>query len=175
MATGAYSVDPEFAQMLEETTGKASNFRSVTAELSSGKEVPIKVHDHSMAPVIVPGDLMVFGPSSLEATRAGDIVLYRLRDRAVARRVLRKTIKNGEAVFITKSLSSSQIDQPIRVASVMGRLLHVERKGKRIKARSLNRGIIDKLTDYGSKSVGAKLMSYLWILLPVSMRPDQAA
>lgn len=172
MATGSYSVDPEFAQIMNQTTGQASHLRRYMADLSAGKELRIKVTDRAMEPFIQPGDFMIFGASNLDNTKTGDIVLYRLRDGAVPRRVVRKTIQNGEAVLITKSDSRPELDPPVKVANVFGRLTRLERGGRRIRASSLNRGLIDTLTDYGTKSVATKLLSYLWVLVPSSMRPS---
>lgn len=174
MATGSYSVDPEFAHILNQTTGQATHLRRFMSDLSAGKEVRIKNSNRDMEPWIKFGDVMVFGPSNLDNTRPGDIVLYRLRESAVPRRVVRKTIVNGEAVLLTKADSRPELDPPVKVANVFGRLVSVERGTRTIKASSLTRGVVDVLTDYGSRSMGAKLVDFLLAFIPSSIRPKRA-
>ncbi|MBM3464254.1 MAG: hypothetical protein FJX76_19330 [Armatimonadetes bacterium] len=166
-----YKVDNEFTALMEESTGTASNLRRYMQQISEGKEVPIKATDHSMSPFVNPGDTMFFGPSNLENTKSGDIVLYRLRDRAVVRRVVRRALLNGEAVFMTKVLIGKEMDPPVRVASIFGKLLFLERKGRRVKANALNRGFMDFITEWGTKSPLQKLGEAVMVFVPMSLRP----
>ncbi len=174
VSRAGYNVDPEFAHEVRKSTGSASSLRRFAEDLSSGKELPIKMTDATMEPFIKVGDTMVFGPCNLENTRAGDFILVRAGSGVVPRRVIRRSMSSGEAVFITKGQKSKELDPPTRVAQALGRLVHLDRKGRRISARSLNRGLLDTLTDYGSRSVSDKLKAFFWSLVPRSLRPKDA-
>ncbi len=171
---GAEWFGDQFINDLSRTSGVASSLEQCMKALASGEEVGIKASDSSMAPWIVPGDIMVFSTSNMEHVKAGDIVLYRSGGSAHARRVVRKTFLGHDIVLIIKADAQRKLDTPIKPPQISAVLKAVERKGRSIPARRLNRGILDWLTDYGTVSPLRKILGILFFFLPRSMRPGHA-
>lgn len=153
---------------------QADAMHRISETLSSGKEFSVRVTDHSLMPYIQPGDMMIFLATNYEKMRVGDFVLYRLTSGVPAvRRVIRKTLVDGHAVIITRSDVNLDEKDEVRAAQVIGRLAFLERHGKRIKGGSLNRGLLDWLTQYGTRHPLSRLGDLFFLLLPASRRLGQ--
>lgn len=143
--------------------------------LSSGKELVVRVNDYALQPVIKPGDAMVFKATTYGKVRVGDFVMYRLNDGSPAiRRVVRKMIYDrfGQRFLavVTRGQSDPTMQDVVPVVKVMARLEYVDRGGTRIKPNRLNRGIIDWLTDFGTRSVFHRFLDVVLFFVPATIR-----
>jgi hypothetical protein len=59
----------------------------------------------------------------------------------------------------------------VKASQVIGRLVCVERHGKRIKGSRLNRGFVDWVTQFGTRHPLARIGDLFLLLLPISRRP----
>ena len=158
---------------ITESTDRATQISRYIDDLNQGKEVVLRVGDKQWEPVLKQGDFMVFGPVNLEQMGPGAIVLYRVGEKLVIRRVVKKVFSKSDLMILTKPINGTKVEAPLRAASVLARLLHVDRPGARVPASRLNRGIVDWLTAYGTESPFAWVGRFFSRLLPASMRKPE--
>lgn len=83
-----------------------------------------------MHPFIQNGDILLIQPRSTAELNTGDIVFYR---RPSGRYIVHRLIhKNGSAYLITKGDNLRYYDEPVPVEQVLGRLIQIESRGKRV-------------------------------------------
>lgn len=140
-----YSVDPEFSEKLRLITSKP--LRATASKLAAGQEVIIEAIDHTMAPTIWPADRMTFGFPDLSTLEYGDIVLFKRSDKLVVRRVTRKLVGEREDVFVTRADAGERSDVSVGATEILGRLLHLDRRGLRLTAAELKPNWLARLTD----------------------------
>ena len=169
----SFSTGPDPMRDITESTERATQISRYIDDINQGKEVVMRVGDKQWEPMLKQGDFMVFGPINLEKMGPGAIVLYRVGERLLVRRVVRKAFIKSDMMLITKSLNGTNTDPPIKAATVLARLLHVDRPGARVPASRINRGLVDWLTEYGTASPFAKVTGFFSRLLPASMRKPE--
>jgi hypothetical protein len=86
-----------------------------------------------MHPTIRNGDAITVVPLGTSPVRVGDVVLYRRGPAAIAHRVIRVQSAPGRSVgFVLRGDAARSCDGPIHLAQVLGRVLSVERDGRRV-------------------------------------------
>jgi signal peptidase I len=94
-------------------------------------EVRLRVFGTSMAPSILPGDLISVRRAGLDEIRPGEIVLF-TRDRNLAvHRVVAKTTNLSESYAITRGDRLRQNDPPVPSSELLGRVHAIERGQQR--------------------------------------------
>jgi hypothetical protein len=107
------------------------HFTHILADLlASGRTVRFTAPGHSMHPVIRHGDVLLVDPLDRPA-RVGDILLYLACGRPVAHRLIAIAPGEGGPALILKGDSAACPDLPVRSDQVLGRVLAVERSGRR--------------------------------------------
>jgi signal peptidase I len=108
------------------------NFTRVLADLlASGKTVRFTAPGHSMHPVIRHGDVLLVTPPD-RPVQVGDILLYRdAAGRPVAHRLVGFAAGGEEDTLILRGDSAAGPDLPVRTGQVLGRVVAVERRGRR--------------------------------------------
>jgi hypothetical protein len=109
--------------------------------LSSGRPVRFRAPGHSMWPLIRSNDALIVHPIDPAAVAAGDILLYRSGAGLTAHRciqVLREGDAPGGACFLFKGDAGSQPDAPVAAPNLLGKVIAVERDGRRIDPYSLS-------------------------------------
>ena len=167
-----YSLDERTAEAFSAENENLSRIGRVLESLASGKSFSISVTDKSLMPFIRPGDMMHFAMASYEHLNAGAFVLYRGRTSPTVKRVIRKAFHAGRAVIYAKTDISKKAPEQVPMSSVIAVLTHITRQGQDVQARTLNRGLIDKMTDFGTRTPSQKLISMCHVVLPPSMRPN---
>lgn len=106
----------------------------------------------SMRPLIRDGDILEIQPIEVAEVRVGDVIFFRgHRGNMLAHRLVRRTqAENGETTLIAKGDSASRFDRPVRPDQLFGKVVSIERQGKRV---DLDSGLI-------------KLMGLLWVKAP---------
>ncbi|MDA2910073.1 hypothetical protein MYX04_03955 [Nitrospiraceae bacterium AH_259_D15_M11_P09] len=119
-------------------------FSDVSAELlRRGARVRFRATGRSMQPTIHEGEAITVEPVAPAAVTRGDILLYRWERGVIAHRVIRIERKKGGAVTQSSVLSphdslilrgdaSASCDCPVEPEQVLGKVVAVERAGRRI-------------------------------------------
>jgi signal peptidase I len=101
--------------------------------LSGGHPVRFRAPGWSMHPTIRNGDAITVVPLGTSPLRVGDVVLYRRGPAAIAHRVIRVQSAPGRSVgLVLRGDAAHSCDGPIHLAQVLGRVLSVERDGRRV-------------------------------------------
>jgi hypothetical protein len=108
------------------------HFTHILADLlASGHTVRFTAPGHSMHPVIRHGDVLLIEPASRPQSK-GDILLYSAGGGLVAHRLIGFIAGGEEPALVLKGDSAAAPDLPVRSAQVLGRVVAVERRGRRI-------------------------------------------
>jgi len=100
-------------------------------------EVRLRVFGTSMAPAILPGDLVLVRRAALDEISAGDVILF-ARDgrffvhRTVRRAVAPSTDNAGESCLITRGDRLQHDDPAVFSGEILGRVISLVRDGRRI-------------------------------------------
>ncbi len=101
--------------------------------LNRGYGVRFRAPGKSMHPTILDGDLITVEPVAPAAVKQGDIILYRLGRGVIAHRLIRIERRNGGVPhFILRGDAPGAPDEPVVVQQVLGKVVCVERGGRRI-------------------------------------------
>jgi signal peptidase I len=100
--------------------------------LRGGQRVRFRAPGGSMHPTIRDGEIITVGPLGRSPVRVGDVVLYRRGRAAIAHRVIRLPA-GGSSGFVLRGDAAHSCDRPIKLAQVLGRVLSIERDGRRVR------------------------------------------
>jgi signal peptidase I len=122
--------------------------------LAEGHAVRFSAPGDSMYPTICDGDMITVTPVKTACVKAGDIILYRHKSGVAAHRVIR-IAKNGnsrsrefppesrskdhhlQSYYILRGDAAVVCDDPVGADQVLGKVVLVERDGRRINPYSL--------------------------------------
>jgi len=101
--------------------------------LRSGKSIRFRAPGRSMYPTIKPDETITVKPMVPSAVHVGDIVLYRREEKVIAHRVVRIEQGHNDVLrFIMRGDASTICDTPVAAEEILGRVVSVERTGRRI-------------------------------------------
>lgn len=111
-----------------------ANFQSISQEfLDSGASLRFLAHGRSMYPFVQNEDILVVKPLNDKPVNIGDIVFYsRMEGLSVAHRLIKISKGHGGATLFTKGDSLRHYDPPVLREKVLGRVVQVEHRGKRL-------------------------------------------
>ena len=113
------------------------NFVRICTELlRQGYQVKFKAPGHSMYPTICDGDLITVGPIKPADICVGDIILYHHENGVVAHRVInihapQSSVPSTQHLFLLRGDSAIKYDDPIRADQILGKVVSIERNGRR--------------------------------------------
>jgi signal peptidase I len=110
-------------------------FPDLTAELlRRGYQVRFRAVGASMQPTIEDGELITVAPVAATSIRRGDILLFQGKRGVIAHRVVRITgsARREDVRYLLRGDASVSSDDPVGPAQVLGRVLAVQRAGRRI-------------------------------------------
>lgn len=112
---------------------RGTDFFGIVAQiLSMGSGLRIKAHGWSMYPFIRHGDVIEVEPVEASAVRVGDVVLCRDEGgRFVAHRVVKMGSEGPPGTLVTKGDWTPRADPLVYPQQVLGRVVAIERGGKR--------------------------------------------
>ncbi len=88
----------------------------------------------SMSPTIRDGEAVTVEPLKAREARIGDILLYQTERGVIAHRVVGIEDEESTArVLILRGDSLATCDAPVRAEQILGRVIEVERKGRKVK------------------------------------------
>ena len=86
-----------------------------------------------MQPTIKPNETILVNPVAPSAIEVGEIILYRWEEGVIAHRVVRIERERGDiARFILRGDASITCDAPVEASQILGKVVSVERTGRRI-------------------------------------------
>jgi signal peptidase I len=103
-----------------------------TQLLARGVTVRFRAAGRSMLPTVRDGDCLIVAPVSAREIAVGDVVLCEGRRGPVAHRVAAIETDAGTARFVLRGDASFEDDAPIDEAQLRGRVVAVERGGRRL-------------------------------------------
>jgi signal peptidase len=117
------------------------SFVKLTADLLRlGHGVRFRATGESMHPTIREGETITVTPVAPSAVRIADIILYQTEKSIIAHRVVGTPERNGAMrAFRVRGDASNDRDEPVAEDQVLGKVVSVERGGRRI---DLGRGTI---------------------------------
>lgn len=102
--------------------------------LSGGHPVRFRAPGWSMHPTIRNGDAITVVPLGQSPVRVGEVLLYRRGLGAIAHRVIRVQSPRGRSVgLVLRGDAALSSDRPIQLAQVLGRVMAIERDGRRVR------------------------------------------
>lgn len=104
--------------------------------LESGRQLSISATGTSMYPTIQNGDRIVVRPAKANNISIGDVILYTGNGEMIAHRLIRKLKKNGRMILVTKGDALPWFDNPPAPENVIGKVITIERKGRKVKLDS---------------------------------------
>lgn len=119
---------------------KKTNLAELSAEiLRRDSIVRFRARGGSMHPFIKDGDIVEVAPTTAPSIAAGDVVLFSVSPGLVfAHRVIKKQYRDTELVFLIKGDAKPQPDHEVYSRQVLGKVIAIERNGRRI---SLDRAL----------------------------------
>ncbi|NTU70000.1 hypothetical protein HGB13_04250 [bacterium] len=120
---------PEFA----EAFFAKHSYHSIAIKLLQNNQiVDIPLTGHCMKPLLRETDIITVKPVKVENLSCGDIVLYHINGRLKCHRFLRFNNYDDKQYLITKSDRRHTCDPPVPSSNLLGKVVHVERNGKKI-------------------------------------------
>jgi len=98
--------------------------------LASGTAVQFRAEGESMYPTIRDGETVTVAPASPDAIVRGDIVLFRLRRRVLAHRVVSVTVSGNDRFFELRGDAKAAGDGPAGANEILGKVINVRRNGR---------------------------------------------
>jgi hypothetical protein len=122
-----------------------------------GYQLRVPVIGGSMLPWIRAGDCLVASPMTMTRLIPGDLILFEREGQLVAHRLIRQIgLQSGHAL-VTKGDWMTSEDAPISPSSVIGKVIAIDRRGRRIR---LDRGTMGLLMHVA----GWILRNYPWLM-----------
>ena len=121
------------------------------ALLGEGRVVRFRAEGLSMEPSIREDDVLTVAPLSGEVRR-GDVLLYRAGRRLTAHRVVGR-VRGADAILRVRGDAPGWEEEHVSLDDVLGRVVEVERHGRRVAAR----GPLVRRVDGLARRVGRRL------------------
>jgi signal peptidase I len=135
--------------------------------------VRLRVFGTSMAPAILPGDLVSIERATLHEISPGDVVLFHQRGRFFVHRVVDRkeaavAVTSDEGCLITRGDRLRQDDPPVNPSELLGRVVSLERNQRKMDVPSpeSNRWIVRLLRS-------SDRLTYLYVRFFVRLSDDR--
>jgi signal peptidase I len=103
-----------------------------TAVLRRGYGIRFRATGQSMQPTIEDGDMITVAPVAPADIRRGDILLYQSERSVKAHRVVGINQPERRPEYVLRGDASDTCDDPVEATQVLGRVVSVQRRGRRI-------------------------------------------
>jgi signal peptidase I len=95
----------------------------------------------SMVPAIHPGDVLCIQPVNPNEVSLGDIVVYAREHVLVVHRIVRASADAIEPHVVTRGDRMLRDDAPIHAGELLGRVVSIERKNRRVNVYAFSNGV----------------------------------
>lgn len=133
--------------------GLFPSFTSAAADLlKAGYDLRFRATGRSMLPTIADGEVITVEQIAAGDVGVGDIVLYATQGSVIAHRVQRIERDRGRVVFLRlRGDASEGCDEPVLPSQVLGRVVTVEREGRKIELTGLQAKLARRLRACASR------------------------
>jgi len=107
--------------------------RLVAESVRKCGEIRLRAVGTSMVPAIHPGDVLSIQPINLEEVSRGDVVVYAREQVLIVHRVVQTSDDSSEPYLVTRGDRLRRDDAPIPAGEVLGRVVSIERKNRRVR------------------------------------------
>ena len=112
---------------------EASDFAFLSNQiLSQGSSLCFRGRGWSMYPTIRDGDFVEVRPTSITDLGVGDVILCNRAGCVIVHRLVARWQRNGRGMLITKGDAVPHLDPPLSAGDVVGKVVAIERDGKRV-------------------------------------------
>ena len=125
---------------------------SVTGALRDAGAVYLRALGSSMLPWLLSGDLLFIQRVEVPRVRPGEIVLFARQERLFVHRVIRKRRRDGQLLLMSKGDALPRADGPVSSAELLGRVVWIERGGRRIDLGSRRQLVLGRVLSSVSLS-----------------------
>jgi hypothetical protein len=136
-------------------------------------EVRLRVFGTSMAPAILPGDLVSVQRAGLGEISTGEIVLFARRGGLAMHRVVGRTTALGQPCLITRGDRLRHNDAPVSSTELLGRVRFIERGGRRLQPAA-RPGAWERMIGLLLRSSDRATYIYLRLAAPAGTLPGRA-
>lgn len=113
-----------------------TKFKDISEDLlSSGTDVCIITRGLSMFPLIYTGDRITVSPE--KSPSIGDLMVFKSNDQMVCHRLVRVFEKDGMKYYQTRGDSFFNLDEPITLDQILGKVIRIERENMSLPRRTL--------------------------------------
>jgi signal peptidase I len=98
-----------------------------TELLASKHSVKLRLGGFSMYPSLKPGDVATIEQCPLTALKPGDVIAFKVQNRWIAHRLIKKEEAEGIIILHTRGDSCLNMDKPIKADSYAGKIISIER------------------------------------------------
>lgn len=153
--------------------GQAS-LAAQTLDGKSGAHSKMRVKQSDVEPSIPSGCHIEVQPCGVSKLRFGDIVSVRLDKEVGLRRFIRMQVSNKGTFLIVTRQGEAAIQEILRDAALVGRVVGCEFKGEKLNPYRFDKGmaaISNRLTEFGTTSPMEKIKDFLSLLKPEKRAP----
>jgi hypothetical protein len=123
--------------------------------LASGYRLRFRATGRSMHRAIADGEIITVEPIAADEVRWGDIVLYRAQKSVIAHRVEKIGREfNRVTYLLVRGDASEYCDDPVLPEQVLGRIVGVDRRGRKIDVAGRRSKLLRCLRAYASRIKG---------------------
>jgi signal peptidase I len=113
-----------------------SRFKGISEDLlSSGMDVRTSTRGFSMYPLISTGDRITI--NAAKNLGIGDIIVFKRNDQMVCHRMVRVFEKDGMNYYQTRGDSFFNLDEPVTLDQILGKVIWIERENMSLPRRIL--------------------------------------
>jgi len=113
-----------------------TKFKNISEDLlSSGTDVRIITRGLSMFPLISTGDRITVSPE--KSPSIGDLMVFKSNDQMVCHRLVRVFEKDGMKYYQTRGDSFINLDEPVTLDQILGKVIRIERENMSLPRRIL--------------------------------------
>jgi signal peptidase I len=120
--------------------------------LNRGALLRFQAQGRSMYPFIKHGDIIVIEPRNGSYVSMGDVIFYRRSDGSTtAHRLVKINDRKDNMVLLTKGDALKYTDAPITPAQVMGQVIMIEGRGRKLKLNGWAGRIFSRLIAWSAR------------------------
>jgi signal peptidase I len=113
-----------------------SKFKGISEDfLSNGMDVRTSTRGSSMYPLISTGDRITISPE--KNLGIGNVIVFKRDDQMVCHRLVRVFEKDGMKYYQTRGDSFFNLDEPVTLNQILGKVIRIERKNMSFPRRIL--------------------------------------
>jgi signal peptidase I len=147
--------------------GESGIFLDTSSELlARGYALRFRAGGQSMHPTICDGEVIIVEPVCARQIKRGDIILYRAGRGVTAHRVIEIVRKKrsdplfgSDPLFVLRGDAAATRDAPVGPENILGRVVSVERRGRRLSVTGRRARLKRLIRLYAAKLKG-RLYSY---------------